>query len=175
MRSKISELLVFTTIFLMLNSCQEDDATIIIAKWKAENDSYFINMKDSSDYNAYIIPAERGGGGFYYKVTNAGDQNSMSPLSSSMVKVNYRGKLITGEVFDETYKGLSPLNESTSKPIEFLNYQLIPGWTENLMQMKVGEIRTVVLPYQLAYGSQNLGIIKPFSTLVFDIQLISYR
>ena len=80
-----------------------------------------------------------------------------------MVQVNYVGKLIDGTVFDE----------SKGKPAEFRVDGVIKGWTEILQLMKPGGKVKVVIPSDLAYGARYAGEkIPPFSTLVFEIELV---
>jgi len=74
-------------------------------------------------------------------------------------------------VFDQTYTG-SVISTGTT-PSTFYPKSLIPGWTQNLMQMKVGEIRTFVLPQELAYGTAGSGAIYPYSTTIWVVQLVS--
>ena len=101
----------------------------------------------------YTIPAGSGGGSFYYKVINPGDSNSVCPLYNDIVTVNYRGKTIDGTVFDETFSGINPPADSIASPSSFYLKGLIRGWIENLMQMKVGERRKIILPQELGYGT----------------------
>ena len=79
------------------------------------------------------------------------------------MQVNYVGKLIDGTVFDE----------SKGKPAEFRVDGVIKGWTEILQLMKAGSKVKVVIPQDLAYGARYAGEkIPPFSTLVFEIELV---
>ena len=166
--------LVLPLIVFFANSCKTDDTSIDLDKWRIDNANYFVNMKDSTSYRLYNIPDNRGGQSYYYKINKQGDQAGVSPIATDGVKVNYRGRLITGTVFDKTFVGNSPETDSNAKPLQFVVNQLIQGWTENLMQMKVGEIRTIVVPYTLGYGVYGISPdILPYSTLRFEIQLIS--
>lgn len=173
--NKVIKLFLFAAIIVLNFSCIEDDYTKQIEKWKTQNDTYYSNMKDSVGYQQYSIPYELGGGNFYYKITKQGNATSQSPSEVDKVTVNYKGMLISGAVFDGTFKGNDPTLDTSATPRTFTVYQLIPGWIENLKQMKVGEIRTIVLPYYLAYGTQSVGSILPYSTLRFDMQLISVQ
>lgn len=170
-------IILAASLFLVLtsacNSLDDSNNTVDYTKWKADNDAYFVNMKDSVGYVLYNVPAEQGGGSFYYKITTPGIQTGGSPAYNDYVLVNYRGKLIDGTVFDQTYSGASPLT-STAVPVKFMTSRLITGWTLNLMQMKAGEIRTIILPRGLGYGASGVGAISPYSTLRFDIQLVSF-
>ena len=86
------------------------------------------------------------------------------PTDSSKVKVHYEGKTVDGHVFDSSYK--------RGEPTTFGLKQVIKGWTEVLKVMPVGSKWEVVIPQELAYGERNTGEIKPYSTLVFTIELI---
>ena len=173
---KSNKLQIFTiSLFLILAySCKKDDSAEIVEKWKTQNETYFANMKDSAGYVLHEIPSAPAGYSYYYKIKTQGDQTSESPLSTDSVYVNYRGRTISGAVFDQTYSGTTPVGNATATPRMFKLNRLISGWTYNLMQMKVGEIRTVVLPQQLAYGDNFLPSM-PYSTLIFDIQLVYYK
>jgi hypothetical protein len=167
-------ILTFSVLIFMITACTSYDTTAM--DWKTKNDSYFINMKDTAGYILYNIPASSVGGSYYYKIIKPGEINGLSPGINAVVTVNYRGSLINGTVFDQTYTGTSPVNNYGTKPVSFSVAGVISGWTKNLMQMKVGEIRSVVLPQELAYGAQGAGsTIPPYSVLRFDIQLISYK
>ena len=99
--------------------------------------------------------------GLAYQVLKEG--NGATPTATDQVQVNYVGKLIDGTVFDE----------SKDKPAEFRVDQVIKGWGEMLQLMKVGEKVKVVIPQELAYGARYTGDkIQPFSTLVFEIELL---
>jgi len=175
---KSNKLIFFSVslFFILTTSCNPKlNDPIDIAGWKTQNDTYFINMKDSVGYVLYTIPEDQGGSCFYYKITTPGEEDGGSPLNTDMVTVNYRGALITKSVFDQTYTGNNPVIDKSATPATFGVNQLIPGWSKNLMQMKVGEIRTIILPQELGYGPYYAGTILPYSTLKFDIQLISFK
>lgn len=97
--------------------------------------------------------------GLQYEVVQAGE--GKSPLPTDLVTVNYKGKLITGEIFD------------SGEGISFTVNQLIPGWVEALPLMKVGAKWNLYIPAELAYGPGGTGNIGPNSTLVFEMELIS--
>lgn len=158
---------------LLVCSCSDNEPVTDYTEWKTENLTYFNNMKDSTGYLLDSVLTNYGYFGYYYKIQVAGDTASTSPAYDDIVKVNYKGSTIDGFVFDKTYNGDSPINDSTAKPVSFYANQLILGWTANLMKMKEGEVRTVVLPYVLAYGVNGAGrAILPYSTLKFDINLV---
>ena len=101
--------------------------------------------------------------GVQYKVIKEG--NGPMPKDTSMVKVQYEGKTIDGKVFDSSYK--------RGEPISLRANQVIKGWTEALVHMPVGSVWEVYIPQNLAYGEREQGQIKPFSVLIFKIELLS--
>ena len=101
--------------------------------------------------------------GVQYKVIKEG--TGALPKDTSMVKVHYEGKTIDGKVFDSSYK--------RGEPADFRANQVIKGWTDALVHMPAGSIWEVYIPQDLAYGERQQGTdIKPFSTLIFKIELI---
>lgn len=101
--------------------------------------------------------------GLLYQVVKLGD-GGPKPTETSDVEVRYRGELIDGTVFDESK---SPITLNLSR--------VIPGWTEGLQLMSVGDKYKFFIPYNLAYGENGQGSIKPFSTLIFDVELVSIK
>ena len=161
-------------ISMLFVSCNMFDPNSILTAWKTQNENYFTNMKDSTGYVLYTVPTSEGGGSYYYKITTPGDPNSTSPLSTDSVLVNYRGKLVSGFVFDQTYKGNVIAGDTTATPRTFsVSGDIIKGWTDNMLQMKVGEIRSIVMPQELGYGAQGVGAaISPYSTTIWVVQLV---
>lgn len=101
--------------------------------------------------------------GLQYKVISSG--NGATPKATDKVKVNYRGTLINGTEFDNSYK--------RGEPLVFNVNSVIKGWTEALQLMKVGDKWQVFIPSELAYGEQGAGqTIPPNSTLIFDVELL---
>ena len=100
--------------------------------------------------------------GLQYKVITQG--TGAIPADSSKVKVNYKGTLIDGTEFDSSYK--------RNEPATFRANQVIKGWTEALTMMPVGSKWELYIPQELAYGARESGQIKPFSTLVFEVELV---
>ncbi|QDT71120.1 FKBP-type peptidyl-prolyl cis-trans isomerase [Lacipirellula limnantheis] len=103
--------------------------------------------------------------GLQYKVLKKGD--GPTPTKADTVTVHYRGKLVNGQVFDESYGG---------EPASFGVGQVIPGWTEALQLMKVGDKFEVVIPADLGYGARGAGdVIPPNSTLIFEVELLGVK
>ena len=101
--------------------------------------------------------------GLQYKVITEG--KGEIPADTCKVKVNYKGTLIDGTEFDSSYK--------RNEPATFRANQVIKGWTEALTMMPVGSKWELYIPQELAYGSRDQGQIKPFSTLIFEVELLS--
>ena len=102
--------------------------------------------------------------GLQYKVLVEGD--GALPTDSSILKVNFEGKLIDGTVFDSSYERNMPFEINMRMP------GVIDGWVEALKMMPAGSKWEVTIPQDLAYGAQNQGPIKPFSTLIFTIEVL---
>ncbi|KAB1159827.1 FKBP-type peptidyl-prolyl cis-trans isomerase [Tenacibaculum aiptasiae] len=91
-----------------------------------------------------------------------------SPKPTSRVKVHYHGTLADGTVFDSSV--------DRGQPSEFGVNQVIKGWTEGLQLMKLGAKYKFFIPQELAYGAQPMGAkIKPFSPLVFEVELLEVK
>ena len=101
--------------------------------------------------------------GLQYKVLVKGDGEV--PLEDQKVQVNYEGRLIDGTVFDASAR-------HGDKPSEFKPNQVIKGWSEALTMMPVGSKWQLFIPYYLAYGNRSAGEIKPYSALIFDVELV---
>lgn len=101
--------------------------------------------------------------GLQYKVINTG--KGKAPVATDKVNVHYTGSLIDGTVFDSSIE--------RNEPITFEVNGVIPGWTEALQLMHEGDKWMLYLPYELAYGERGAGEqIPPYSTLVFEVELI---
>lgn len=136
-----------------------------IIKAKAMESQYGENKKAGEKYLAeYAKKAgvKKLGKGVLYRVLKEG--KGEMPKDTSWVRVMYEGKTIDGKVFDSSYK--------SKEPVLLRANQVIPGWTEALTHMPVGSVWEVVIPQDQAYGDRETPEIKPFSTLVFKIELV---
>ncbi|TMO70630.1 FKBP-type peptidyl-prolyl cis-trans isomerase [Pseudoalteromonas aurantia] len=101
--------------------------------------------------------------GLQYEVVATGEGEK--PSAESKVRVHYHGTLINGTVFDSSY--------DRGEPAEFPVNGVIAGWTEALQLMQAGSKLRLYIPHELAYGERGAGAsIAPFSTLVFDVELL---
>ena len=101
--------------------------------------------------------------GLQFRVINQGDD--AIPARTDHVRVHYTGKLIDGTVFDSSV--------ARGEPAEFPVNGVIAGWIEALTLMPVGSKWELTIPHNLAYGERGAGAsIPPFSTLVFEVELL---
>jgi len=101
--------------------------------------------------------------GLQYEVLATGEGNK--PTAESTVRVHYHGTLINGTVFDSSVE--------RGQPAEFPVNGVIKGWTEALQLMAPGAKFRLYIPHDLAYGERGAGAsIAPYSTLVFDVELL---
>jgi FKBP-type peptidyl-prolyl cis-trans isomerase FklB len=107
--------------------------------------------------------------GLQYKVITEG--KGQVPTSTDRVKVHYKGTLIDGTEFDSSYSRKD--KDGNPQPSTFRANQVIKGWTEALTMMPIGSKWELYIPQELAYGSQDNGTIPPFSTLIFEVELLS--
>ncbi|MBQ8239734.1 MAG: FKBP-type peptidyl-prolyl cis-trans isomerase [Bacteroides sp.] len=125
-----------------------------------ENKAAGIKFLEENKTKEGVVTTESG---LQYKIIKAG--KGEIPTKESTVKVNYKGTLIDGTEFDSSYK--------RNAPATFRADQVIKGWTEALTMMPVGSKWELYIPQELAYGARETGgQIKPFSTLIFEVELL---
>ena len=102
--------------------------------------------------------------GLQYEVLTEG--TGAKPKASDKVRVHYKGTLLDGETFDDSY--------ARGEPVEFALAQVVPGWQEGLQLMPVGSKYKLWIPGKLGYGEQGTpgGPIGPNATLVFEVELL---
>src|SRR5690606_4298110 len=100
--------------------------------------------------------------GVLYEILTPGE--GRKPTASDEVKVHYAGYLIDGTKFDSSYDRGEPIVLNLNK--------VIKGWTIALPLMNVGAKYKIYIPYELAYGERGSGRIPPYSTLIFEIELL---
>ena len=137
---------------LTVNGRAADNALTVEA-----NQAYLTNNAHQPGW--HVMPS-----GVQFKILQNGF--GKRPTATDTVQVYYTGKLINGTVFDGTSPGL---------PASFKVGDVIPGWSQALQIMREGDHWQLVIPSNLAYGSQGRGegLIPPNQVLVFDLRLIS--
>lgn len=140
----------------LLEPIRTKNLEVTYAEQKAANEKFLEENKQKEGVTT--LPS-----GLQYKVLVAGDGEL--PTDSSVVKCLYEGKLIDGTVFDSS-KDDTPFEVNMAQP------RVIEGWVEALKLMPAGSKWEVYIPQELAYGAQDNGQIKPFSTLIFTIETL---
>jgi len=102
--------------------------------------------------------------GLQYQILKKGKKRAKKPTIDDTVKVHYHGTLIDGTVFDSSV--------DRGEPIEFPLNAVIAGWQEGLALMPVGTKFKLFIPQDLAYGGTDNGSIPPYSTLIFEVELL---
>lgn len=102
-------------------------------------------------------------GGVQYRIIEEG--SGRIPTSTSLVQVFYKGTFIDGKEFDS--------NMEDELPAIFRVYEVIEGWQDILKIMPEGSKWEIFIPYKKGYGSRTDGTIKGFSTLIFEVKLVS--
>jgi FKBP-type peptidyl-prolyl cis-trans isomerase FklB len=137
------------------------------AKQKAESD--FLAAKNTEEGAAYLAENGKKEGvtttesGLQYKEVTAGEGEA--PSENDTVTVHYKGTLVDGTVFDSSY--------DRGQPATFPVIGVIPGWTEALQLMNVGDKFELAIPSALAYGPGGTGpVIGPNAALIFEVELL---
>lgn len=141
----------------LIEPIREENLSKKYGDYKAKNAKFLADNKKKEGVVA--LPS-----GVQYKVLTEGTGDL--PTDSTVIKCQYEGKLIDGTVFDSSYGREHPLEVVLSAN------QVIPGWKEVLKLMPAGSKWEVYIPYDQAYGVQEMGQIKPFSTLIFTIEVL---
>ncbi len=138
-------------------------------KKRVAEEQYGDNRKAGEDFLAKVEKqpgVKKLESGVLYKVLKEG--TGALPTDTSVVTIHYEGRLINDTVFDSSYKREQPMTGSVR--------QYVKGFTDALLHMPVGSVWEVYIPQQLAYGEQQRGmLIKPFSALIFKIELIEIK
>lgn len=135
---------------------QNEENRVLYEDYIAENEAFLEKNKERDE----VTVTESG---LQYEVIKMG--TGPKPTMESVVKVHYVGTLIDGTEFDSSIE--------RGEPTQFPLSGVIPGWIEALQLMPVGSKFRIYLPEDLAYGASGAGEqIKPFSTLIFDVELL---
>ena len=142
----------------------QEDEKELIAQYITDN-----NIKATPDEDGlYIIVNKKGNG---------------QPVAIGReVAINYTGRLLNGKVFDTSVESVAKENGlyDAQRPYEPLKYKvgemsLIRGWEKGVINQPAGSKLTLIIPSSLGYGPQDMGAIPPYSTLVFDIEIVSVK
>jgi FKBP-type peptidyl-prolyl cis-trans isomerase FklB len=135
---------------------QAEQDKVLYKDYMAQNEEFL--AKNKTKAGVTVTPS-----GLQYEVIKMGTGNK--PTANNTVKVHYVGTLIDGTEFDSSIK--------RGEPAQFPVSGVITGWTEALQLMPVGSKFKLYVPQNLAYGASQAGeVIKPFSTLIFEVELL---
>ena len=142
-----------------INSAMRDAMSKSAPQWTAEDEAIIAEKYP----NAHKTPS-----GLLYIVRAPGEEGP-TPSFGARVIVNYEGRFLDGMKFDSSYDRKEPFTFTVGVG------KVIKGWDEAFQSMKKGEKRTLIVPYWLAYGDKSRPPIPPRATLVFDVELVSFR
>ncbi len=140
---------------------------------QAEENARMVKLQnaESKDREAYLkknnITVKPTQDGLYFIPEKSG--KGPHPKIGDRVSVHYTGYLLNGKKFDSS--------RDRGKPFEFTlgKHQVIPGWDEGIAMLRKGGTAKLIVPSSLGYGTRNMGPIPPFSTLVFDVELVNIQ
>lgn len=190
---------LFALLFMALSmvSCSEvDDTEEEFVNWQNTNETYFNTLYSSVSEKIkagdtswkiiknYSLPDESStytSSAKDHIVVEVLEEGTGAgcPLFTDSVRCHYSGRLLPstsykdGYVFDKSYYGT--FNEATASPAEFVVSGLVDGFATALQNMHIGDSWRVYIPYQLGYGTSDSNSIPGYSTLIFDIKLVSYH
>ena len=186
--------LLFTQCLLLFTSCDETEEVNKYADWRNRNAAFIDSLKSGYDAKTepellQIIPYAEKNYPIYAKKLKTVTSGE-TPLYTDSVYTYYRGMLINEavfgaattpryytklyqslDVFDKNFEGEEP--NAFESPTKFFVNGVVAGWREVLQRMKVGERWEVYIPWQQGYGSSVSGTIPAYSTLIFDVNLVS--
>lgn len=155
---KDEEPIISTSLYEIIEQLQSTKATEIDQETQDRIAESLIFFADNTTKEGVITTDT----GLQYKILKKG--NGRTPELSDRVTVNYEGRYIDGTIFDST--------EKHGQSATFVVEQVVEGLSQALTLMPEGSKWTVYIPYDLGYGDKQVGSIKPYSTLIFDIELI---
>ena len=188
--------LLFTQCLLLFTSCDETEEVNKYADWRNRNEAFIDSLKSVYDAKTdpeliQIIPYAEKNYPIYAKKLKTVTSGE-TPLYTDSVTAYYRGMLINEavfgaattpryytklyqslDVFDKNFAGEEP--NAFESPMTFIVNEQVYGWVEVLQRMKVGERWEIYIPWQQGYGSTGKLSIPGYSTLIFDLNLVSIK
>lgn len=140
---------------VMMQQVKARELEKVYGENKAEGEKFLV--ENAKKDGVVTLPS-----GVQYKIEKEG--TGAIPADTSLVRVNYEGRLLNDTIFDSSYK--------RGTPAMFRANQVIKGWTEILTHMPEGSVWEIYIPQELAYGEREQGEIKPFSMLIFKLELL---
>ena len=178
------------SVLLGLTSCEETTEVGEFDNWQERNAHFVDSISAEARANTYGdwkvflaegLDASKEWCDEYYVYCQVIEEgNGMEhPLYTDSVVINYSGRLMPtdtypdGYLFDSSYRG--ELNPSFNVPVTLALNETVKGFYTALQQMADGDIWKVYIPYTLGYGTSGSSAIPGYSTLVFDINLVSFH
>ncbi len=161
----VSAIFLFSGLFIF-NSCDKEDKRV---------EEELIKLQQYLEDNGYA-DLEPTSSGLYYVVLEDGD--GPTPEISDYVNIEFTGFLVDGTVFETSSKSIAEFrnifrDDKLYGPAKFHLEQLgIQGLREGIMMIKEGGKSRLIIPSKLAFGSSDLGIIGPYSTVIYDVELL---
>ncbi len=147
-----------------------DAATVFAKKDEARAEALIkANAEQAKQLAEHTVGFTQTESGLYYMMIQKG-KGDVQPNKGQGVSVHYKGTLLDGKVFDSSYNRNQPLDFQVGIG------QVIPGWDEGIMLLKVGDKARFVIPSDLAYGAAGAGgVIPPNAALIFDVELMAIK
>jgi cyclophilin family peptidyl-prolyl cis-trans isomerase len=158
----------------------EEEAKQAQEKLKKAQESELTTLEDHVKKN--YPNATKSATGLYMDITKKG--NGTPITAKSVASVHYVGKLLDGSVFDTSVEAVAkekgmfnPNRQGGYNPIsvDMTRGGMISGWMEALPQLKKGDKATIIMPSSLAYGNREMGPIKPYTSLIFDVEITDVK
>ncbi|MCI8998853.1 MAG: hypothetical protein HFJ95_07660 [Muribaculaceae bacterium] len=178
MKYTVKPILFFLLGLVAFTACNDDENQTTwdeYKEWREDNSAFFEEKKflmtpEGTNYYQTITPAWNSTAQVLIRYLNDRSltAGNLSPMLTSTVDVKYIGRLYNGEAFDSSYN----LKVNGDSIFRTSLTSLIQGWQIALVNMHVGDSVEIVLPYNMGYGTTQSGIIKPYSTLIFNLKLV---
>ena len=183
-------LLLVLSVLFGLTACDESNEAGEFDNWQQRNTQFIDSIAAVARANAYgdwkvflaqgLDTAKEWGNGYYVycRVIEEGG-GTAHPLYTDSVWVNYSGRLMPsdtykdGYIFDSSYSG--DLDPTFNVPVAMPLSGTVEGFSTAVQQMTDGDVWEVYIPYQLGYGATGTSGIPAYSTLIFDINLVSFH
>ena len=182
--------LLTMSVLLGLTSCEESAEAGEFDNWQERNTQFIDSIADVARANAYDdwkvflvqgLDSTKvwGNGDYVYCRVKKEGAGTTHPLFTDSVVVNYSGRLMPsatypdGYQFDSSYKG--DFNPAFNVPVTMPLAGTVEGFCTAVQQMTNGDVWEVYIPYQLGYGAEGTTGVPGYSTLIFDINLVSFH
>jgi FKBP-type peptidyl-prolyl cis-trans isomerase len=135
---------------------------------KNKEEMELMKQEDQAELDTFVSTlqnVQKTASGLMYVVVKDGNKTK-KPKKGDTVSMLYTGYFTSGELFDENQNAEEPFNFSVGLG------QVIQGWDEGVLLMNEGAKYKFIIPWNLAYGERGSGPIKPYSSLVFDVELL---